>query len=167
MKRIGIFLCCILILQMLCACNAKTDNFKEPAYFYYCNQEVSYNTPTGIIQPEIREGAELHENLTAFLHAYLRGPVSQDLQRTIPADVYLVSCAADTDTVSIVFNTQFSKLNGVKLICACSALLMSVHDFTGAQTLAISVKDGMIEEKNVFIITMDDIVWMDTVTIEK
>ena len=44
---------------------------------------------------------------------------------------------------------------------------MSDHDFTAAQTMVISAKDGLFEEKNEFIITMDDIVWMDTVTIEK
>lgn len=167
MKRICLFLCCVMILQMLCACNAKAKDYKEPTLYYYINQDVSYNSPTAVIQSEVREGADLYGNLTAYLHAYLRGPVSQDLQRIIPTDVYIVTCGVTAESVNIVFSNQFSKLNGIDLICAGSALLMSVHAFTGVDTLIITAKDGLIEEKDEFIITMDDIVVMDTVTIEE
>jgi len=165
MKRLCFLLCCILIMQMLCGCNAKPEDFKEPAFFYFINSEVSYNSPAGVIQAEVREGAELHGNLTAFLHTYLRGPSSQNLQRIIPADVYLVSCAVEDGMVNIVFSNQFSKLSGIDFVCACSALLMSVHGFTGADSLTISVKDGLIEEENAFTVTMDDFVWVDTITV--
>ena len=167
MKKFCIILCCTLMMQMLFACNNRSENIKQPTIFYYNTKEVTYNSPNGIIQPEIREGAELHGNLTAYLHSYLRGPVSHDLQRIIPSDVYLVSCTSEDDLIEIVFSKQFSNLSGIDLICACSALLLSVHDFTGIETISISAKDALLEDKEEFIFTMDDIVWVDTATIQE
>lgn len=167
MKKICILVCCILMTQMLCACNTRPEDYQQPTNFYFSSKDVSYNSPMGVIQPEVREGADLHGNLTAFLHAYLRGPKSQDLVRVIPSEVYLVSCDITDKTANIVFSTQFSNLKDIDLIYACSALLMSIHDFIGADTLSISAKDAMIDENCTFTITMNDIVWMDTVTIEE
>ena len=166
MRKFCLFLCCMLLIQMLCACGGKTESFEEPVNFYYTKEEISYNSSDGAIQAEVQEGAELHGNLTAFLHAYLRGPQSTNFKRTIPKDVYLVSCEINDEFVEIVFSKQFSNLSGIDLVCACSALLLSVHDFTGVDSLHIIAKNALIEEKEVYVITMDDIVLMDTVTIE-
>ena len=77
--------------------------------------------------------------------------------------VYVVSCQIDADRVILVMSSQFSNLSGIELTTACSALLMTIHDYTGAQTLQISAKDAQLDDKNEIILTMDDIVLIDTV----
>lgn len=162
MKRITIFLCCVLLLMNLCSCSGKDEEFKEPVNFYYCNKEISYNSPTGVIQPEVREGVGYYGNLSAFLRAYLRGPISYELRSFIPSDVYLVSCEVSENMATVVLSAQFAKLSGVDLSAACSALLLTIHDYTGSDTLQVSAKDTQLDAKDVFVISMDEIVLMDT-----
>jgi len=162
MKKICLLLCCVLILQLLCACGGQQEEFEYPVNFYYVNKEIFYNSASGVIQAEKREGKGLYNNLTAFLHAYLLGPSNSELQQLIPADVYLVSCSADDDIINIVFNSRFSKLTGVKLSTVCAAILLSVYDYTGIDTIQVSAKDSKLEDKDVIVFSMDDIVLMDT-----
>ena len=163
MKKLSLLICCALLAQLLCSCAAKKEEMKEPVNFYYCNSNIAYNSPTGVIQAEVRESAGFHGNLLAFLRAYLQGPVNSELKRFVPADVYVVSCQIDADRVILVMSSQFSNLSGIELTTACSALLMTIHDYTGAQTLQISAKDAQLDDKNEIILTMDDIVLIDTV----
>ena len=163
MKKLCILLCCVLLLQMLCACNGKNEELKAPVNFYFRNKEITYDSPTAVIYPEVREGAGFHENLTAMLRSYFVGPNSETLERFIPADVYMVSCEHDADEVAIVMSSQFSELTGMDLTAACSALLLTVHDFTGAQTLRISAKDAQLDGKDEIVISIEDIVLIDTV----
>ena len=163
MKKLCILICCVLLLQMLCACNGKNEELKAPVNFYFRNKEITYDSPTAVIYPEVREGAGFHENLTAMLRSYFLGPNSSDLERFIPTDVYMVSCEHTADEVTIVMSNQFTKVTGVDLTAACSALLLTVHDFTGAETLKISAKDAQLDDKDEIVMSIEDIVLIDMV----
>lgn len=161
MKKLCVLLCCCLLLQMLGACSGKEEEFEVPVNFFYCSKEVSYNSPTGVIQPETREGKGYYDNLSAFLNAYLRGPISQELESLIPADVYLVSCEVHHHTAKVVLSAQMSKLSGVDLSAACGALLLSIHSFSGVETLLISAKDSQLDDKDEIVLNIEDIVLID------
>ena len=161
MKKISILLCVVLVLQMLSGCFSKEEDFREPINFYYYSNEVNYNSSTGIICPEVREGAGYHGNLTGFLQSYLNGPKSSAVRKIIPSDVYLVSCELNDDVIKILFSKSFENLSGIDLSVACCALLLTVHDYTGVNTIVISAKDGKIDDKDSITFTMDDIVLMD------
>ena len=163
MKKVCIMLCCVLLLQLLCACTGHKEEFEKPVNFYYCNTEIFYNSPLGVIHPESREGAGFHGNMTAMLRSYFLGPVSSNLELVIPPDIYMVSCEKIGDEVSIVMSNQFSKLTEMDLSIACSALLLTVHDFTGAETLRISAKDAKVNDKDEFVLSISDIELVDTI----
>ena len=163
MKKLSLLICCALLVQLLCSCMTDKEDIKEPVNFYYCNSNIAYNSPTGVIQAEVRESSGFQGNLLACLRAYLQGPVNSELKRFIPADVYIVSCQIEADMVNLVMSSQLSDLSGIELTTACSALLMTIHDFTGVQTLQISAKDAQLDDKDQIILTMDDIVLIDTV----
>ena len=163
MKKLSFLICCALLVQLFYACAAQKEEIKEPVNFYYCNRDITYNSPAGVIQAEVREGSGFNGNLLVFLGTYLRGPVNSELKRFIPADVYIVSCQSESDCVNLVLSNQFSNLSGIELTTACSALLMTIHDYTGAQKLQISAKEAQLDDKNEIILTMDDIVLIDIV----
>lgn len=167
MKKVCLLICSALILQMLCSCAAKKEDYLVPTQFYYGTKEITYHSPTGVIQAETREGAEYQGNLDAFLRAYLQGPVSTQLQLIIPSDTSLVSYETDGSTICIVMSAQLSKLSGISLLTACSALFLSLHDFSGIETLRVSAEGCQLDEKDEIVITMDDIVLMDMVNIEE
>ena len=108
MKKLAILMCCAVFLQILLGCGAAKDDYKEPVNFYYEKTNVSYNSSSGVIEKETREGSVFQGNLTAFLHAYLRGPESDILQSIIPSDVYLVSCEIIGNTAYITLSSQFA-----------------------------------------------------------
>lgn len=161
MKKLCILICLSLVLQMLGGCSRKEEDFQEPVNFYYCNNEVAYNSATGVIHPEIREGAGFYGSLTAFLQAYLLGPKNSDLYTLIPSDVYLVSCEISDNTATIVLSKSVEKLSGIDLVTACSALLLSVYEYAGITTISVSAKDGRLDDKDQFVLSMDDIVLID------
>lgn len=164
MKKSCLLLCFLLILQILCGCTSKKEEFKKPVNFYYCRREVTYNSPQAVLYPETREGYSYHSNIIAYLHAYLCGPQSEELEAPIPPDVYLVSCSVEEGIADIVFSNQFSKLSGVKLATACSALLLSVHEFSNVETIRVRAKDAQVDGRAYFELSLDDIVLLDTVT---
>ena len=163
MKKIALILSVLVVLNLFCGCTAKKEEFEEPVNFYFGRKEIAYNSPSGVIQAELREGASFHNNLTACLRTYMLGPASSHLQRLIPADVYLVSCQLEEETAAVVMSSQFSELSGLELSTACSALLMTIHDYSGVQTLKISAKDALVNDEDEFVLSMDDIVVLDTV----
>ena len=167
MKRTLLLIVSFLFVLSLCACGSTKEEINEPVNFYYLKSEINFNSASGVLEKEVREGAGFHDNLSAYLHAYLRGPLSSELESLVPSEVYLVSCEAVDNTVSIVFSAQFSSLSGLKLTTACSALLLSVHDFTGADTIYIQAKDEKIDGKDAIVLSMDDVVLTDIVELTK
>ena len=163
MRKCSLLLCCILLLQLLCSCSATKEEFKKPVNFYYCRREMTYNSAQAVIQPEIREGYGYHGNIVGYLQAYLHGPVSEDLEALIPSDIYLVSCTVDNGIADIVFSSKFSQLSGIRLSTACTAILLSVNEFSNVDTVRIRAKDTQLDEKEYFEISMNDIVLLDAV----
>ena len=165
MKKTYLLFFCILILLIiaLCACSTQKKELQEPVSFYYASSDITYNSPTGVISSEIREGVGYHGNLSAFLHAYLRGPASSNLENVFPSDVYLVSCEIEEQVAKITLSAQLSNLSELKLTTACSALLMTVHEYTGVDTICIQAKGEKLDGKDAITLSMDDVIFIDTV----
>lgn len=162
MRKFCCLVCCILTLQLFAACSRSNDEIQQPVDFYYINKEISYNTQDGVIGSEIREGSQLY-TLEDFLRVYLKGPVSSNLQSLMPDGVSLLSCTVENETVYIHLSSQFSALSGIKLTTVCSAILLTVHDYTGVQTICVSAENAKLDYKDVFQLSMDEIVLMDAV----
>lgn len=167
MKKIVILICCSLLLLSLLGCGKSKEDFTTPVNFYYEKTDFSYNSECGVIEKEVREGAALQGNVTAFMHAYLRGPDINDLQSIIPSDVYLVSCLIENETAYLTFSSQFSRLTGMKLTTACSAVLLSLHDYIGIDTVSIQAKESKLDDKDMIVLSMEDVVRIDTVEIKE
>ena len=163
MKKVCIFICIILLFQLCCGCVNQSEELKKPVSFYYCRREISYNSSDAVLQPEIREGYSYLNNVIAFMQAYLRGPNSNDFVKIIPADVYLVSCNIEESTANIMFSRQFSVLSGIELTTACTAVLLTLHEFSGVDQIHIQAKDAQIEDNEMITFTLDDIILVDTV----
>ena len=162
MKKLSIFLCCVLLLQLLCACSKKDEEILVPVNFYYSNKEFSYNTSSAVIHSELREGYGFEGNVASLIETYLRGPETSQLKSLIPLDVVLVSCEQRDEHLELTFSSEFSELSGVKLTAACSALLMTLHEFADIQTVAVCALDCQLDDKNVFELSIDDIVTLDS-----
>lgn len=163
MKKICLLLCCALLLQILYGCSGKEEEFKKPTNFYYCRREFNYNSSQAVIQPEVREGYGYQDNMDTFMRAYLYGPVSEELEMLIPSKVYLVSSSFEDKAAEIILSKQFSMLSGAKLATASSAILMTIHDFFGIESVRIYAKDAKLDDKDYIELSLDDIVLLDVI----
>ena len=163
MRKIPLLLCFVLILQLISGCTRKNEEIKQPVTFYYANKVVSYNTPDAVIGNEIREGADFRK-LEDLLHVYLRGPLSSELQSMIPNGVSLQSCVVEDKIAHIYLNTKFAELSGIKLTTVCSAFLLTVNEYADIQTVSIRAENAKLDDKEAFVLSIDDIVLLDTVT---
>ena len=71
------------------------------------------------------------------------------------------------DTADIYLSSQFSELSGINLTIACSAMLLTVHDFSGVQSICVYAENEKLDDKEAFLLSLDDIVLVDTVTSEE
>ena len=161
MRRIALLLICILILN-LCACKKQQEEIQLPTNFYYSTTEISYNTKSGVINSEVREGIDFQGNLQLLLQEYLQGPHDLDLQALIPSDVTIISCTVTDNAANITFSDSFAKLTGIKLSIACSSLLMTINEYSGFDTLSVRAENSLIDDKDEITITMDDILLLDS-----
>lgn len=166
MRKFTFLLCCVMLLQLFAGCSGNNEEIEKPVSFYYINNEISYNSPEAVISDEIREGAQF-QSLEDLLAEYLDGPVSSELQTLIPSNVSLLSCVVNRDTADIYLSSQFSELSGINLTIACSAMLLTVHDFSGVQSICVYAENEKLDDKETFLLSLDDIVLVDTVTSEE
>ena len=162
MKKIAILFICIIILSFS-ACGNEQEEFQEPTNFYYCAQDIAYNNISGVIKAEQREAIQFHGNLASLLRSYLHGPSNPELQMLIPSNVTLISCAVNENAVTVTLSEPFSKLTGIKLSTASTAMLMTIYDYAGVDTLCVRAENALLDEKDEIVITIDDIMLLDSV----
>lgn len=163
MKRMMCILCCLLLLPMICACANRNVEYEKPANFYYISNDISYNSLNGVIRAEVRETANFYGDIETFVHAYLDGPDSSDLQSYIPADTEFISCTLLDEEVHVTFSDAFSKLSGTRLSAASCALLLSLHDYSTINAIRIRAENNQLDGKDEIFLTIDDIVLIDPV----
>ena len=166
MRKFSFLLCGVLLFQLFAGCSGKNEEIEKPVNFYYINNEISYNSPEAVISAEIREGTQL-QTLEDLLPVYLKGPESPELQTLIPNGVSLLSCVVNHDTAEIYLSSQFSELSGINLTIACGAMLLTIHDFAGVQSISVYAENEKLDDKEVFMLSLDDIVLVDKVTSEE
>lgn len=166
MRRIAVLLLCIVLLVSLAACKMKEANIQEPTNFYYCRKEISYHSIDGVILGEIREAANFHGDSETMLLSYLLGPYSNDYISLIPTDTKLISFQTSGEDAYLILSEEFAQLSGIKLITACSCIAMTLYEYTGVETLHISVESGQLDGKDALVINALDVVLMDTLYVK-
>lgn len=166
MKRIKSILCLCLCVLIFCSCGRKAPEYLSPVNFYYCNRTVSYNSPTALINPEVRESAGFDNDIVKFMKVYLQGPISDELNRIVPVNTVLRFAELEEHTVHLDFSKEFADLSGIELTTACVCIVKSLHEFAGVETVVFTAEGSLLDEKESFTLSMEDIVTMDTVTVE-
>ena len=161
MKKVISLLLGILIVLSFCACNSSNENFQEPINFYYCTEEITYNTKHGVVKPEIREGIIYSNNVQMMLRAYLEGPIDSSYVSYIPSEAKLVSFQRNNTEAFVTFSEEFAELTGIKLTTACSCVAMTISEYCGVDVLYIRAENSQLDNKDAIKISIADIVLMD------
>ena len=167
MSKCKMILCICMCALLLCACSGKEPVYLEPVNFYYCNQTVSYNSPAALISPEIRESAGFENDINKFMEEYLKGPISDELKMVIPTGTTLCNARVQDNVVLLDFSHEFANLSGIDLTTSCVCIVKSLHEFAGIESVVFRADSSLLDEKDSFTLSMEDIVTMDTVTMEE
>lgn len=163
MKKLSILLCCILLLQILCACGKTEEVMRQPVTFYYRNAEVEYNTSGGVIGYEIREAAFCMGSKELLIQEYLTGPNAESLRNPVPEDAKLVKFYTENRESYLVFSQEFAELSGIDLSVCCSCILLTLNDFANVQTIHVSAENSLLDEKKEFVLSMGNIEFTDII----
>ena len=161
MRKILVLLLCILLILSLCACKNKDSKIIEPVNFYYCNEEISYNSASGVIAAEIHEGAEFQSDAQVMLRSYLQGPKSNDYISLIPENTIVISLEITDSEAYIKLSDTYSQLSGIKLATGSSCIAMTLHDYTGVERIHFSTENELLDNKDEYVITLDNLVLLD------
>ena len=161
MKRLIICILCVAIVFSLCSCKDNNVEIQEPVNFYYTNMDVSYNTSTGVICPEIRDAVYFDGNLFALMEEYIEGPATDQLSSPLPVGTQLIAVERINDIVYVTFNKSFAALSGIHLSTAGSCILMTLNDYADITQVNIKAESAQLDNKDVLIMTMSDIVLKD------
>ena len=162
MKKILCLILAICTLLLLCGCTSKDEPMLEPANFYYRNSQISYETSSGLISPQVTEIAHHNGNLINILDAYLKGPTNSEHYHTFPSGTQLVSLDIKDSNAKIQLSNDFARLSGIHLSISCACLSMTVMELTGATSVTISTVSTTLDGNQSITMDMQSILLFDS-----
>ena len=159
MKRL--FISFVILCVILCGCSSAANKLTEPVKFYYRVSTVSFNTDSGVIAGETREGVHF-QNTLELLAAYLRGPVTDNLTCPFPSDVTVISVDTVNATCTVTLSKDFSALSGLDLTIACNCLGMTLLEHTGVNTVEIIAAEAELDGQKSVLITRNSFLLFDS-----
>ena len=160
MKRILPFLLLVSILITLCSCKKNTDNFEEPAAFYYLSNPIE----STVFVAEIRDIVNYHQDFLEILNSYFMGPnkdSKDSLLSPFPAGCAAISLIQEENTVKITVNDSFASLTGIDLSIASTAVAMTLTELTGCEAVEIRAESGQLDGLNVIRLSAENIYVVD------
>ena len=163
MKRVVAMVLCLIFTAALCGCKKKDAEIQVPVNYYYCKNEYSYNSDSGIFCVEIHEGVDFRANTKRMLDSYLLGPYIDGCINLLPENTRLVCCEMKDNALNLRFSEELSQLSGVRISMFCSCVTMTVADYTQIETVIFSAENSQLDNKDEIILNVADIAITDTV----
>ena len=142
MKRYFLILIAVFTFSILSGCGRTSENFEQPANFYYKSTDVSFFEEDSVISPEIRETARFNGNMLDTVNAYLQGPVSDKLTSPFPTGLKAVKLTTDESNAQLHLNEESLSLSGLDATIAYSCLCATVTELTGCETVDIHLENS-------------------------
>lgn len=142
MRKLAALILLSLMLFNLAGCG-KEQQYKQPISFYYKTANLSYDAVCSTITPEIREGADL-QSTQDILNLYFAGPNSDSMVSPFPADLTLISCQLDEDTLYLIVSDELAALSGIDLTLACCCMTLTCLSVTDADTVCIQAETALL-----------------------
>lgn len=163
MKRLICLLLVVICIGTLCSC-AKKETIRQPVTFYYCAETIDYNSTTGVIVPETREGYGYESNLTSLINLYLQGPIHQGFFSPFLKGTSVLNISSDAEVSTIMLSKNFSELSGYQLTLACTCIAKTLMELTGCRIVRIGAQDAVLDGNAYIQMTEDSILLIDHYT---
>ena len=149
MKRIFCGLLCLILCFSLFGCEKAEEPIpmKEPVTFFYLRNDFDYTNTDSVIGSEPREAAGHKDDLAYLMEQYFKGPLSENLANTFPANCGLVSFSTRSSTITVVITDSLATLSGTDLTIACVCLAKTITGITGYPKVVIRTQTQLLNGK--------------------
>lgn len=165
MKRILYLIGLIAVICGLFGCTQQETVYISPVDVYYCKETITYNTENGVIASETREFSGWEGKNRDFLNLYLSGTRVEDLVSPFPVGAWIIKMDQTDTDVTLLLNSNFSRLTPSEFTLSCACLSMTVMELTGIETVNIQL-DGTKQDNNIIIMTKDSLSFADDTLIK-
>lgn len=163
MKRILILLLIVALLTpVLFGCQRENTEILSPVNFYYPKAVYSYGSADSVLGSEQRETAGFEGDFRYIMNLYLQGPTSSELVSPFPAGITVFSLYFKKGCAYLILNEAFSKLTGLELTLACTAIAKTIAEMTNMKSVDISVKSHELDGSDHIILNIEDILLLDS-----
>ncbi len=166
MKRLTCFLLALLCIPFFWGCEQNQDVPENAIVFYYRRIDSSYGTSGSTIAKEYRDSSELQDGIYGILTTYLKGPEAEQLHRTFPAGIRLISVNIHDDTADIVLGGTYGALTGLNQAIACACLTLTTCELIGVKQVQIRRESQSPAGANTVILRPENIILNDNCTLE-
>ena len=160
MKRLIAIIMVIIISIGLIGCGQNSD-IRVPLNFYYCSDPVTYNSQTGVIAPEVREGSNI-TGLHDALNVYLDGPVSDGYRSIFPKNTSIVDISQSEDILTVVLSDEIASLSDHKLTLACIGLSLTALELCDCSFVRIYAENSDLSSSPFIEINRRNLLFIDS-----
>ena len=167
MKRFYCMLILFMYVLSVVACSSQPEKtFQSPVNFYYCAQDMQYNSETCVIRCEIRDTVALNSNdrLTEIINLYFKGPEDLSLGCPFPENLTLKRCTINGDILQVILSNHISSLKGYDLTLACACLTKTFLELTDASSVEIRAEGGRMGDSRSVTMSSETLLLLDTCT---
>ena len=158
MKRIIIILTIVALLISFIGCTKNTENFDQPAQFYY----KWASTEDALFGAETREIKSYSDDLLAVANFYFTGPDSDAYVNVFPDGLHALSLEVQENKLMLLLNDELSTLSGLELSIACACMSMTLLELTGCTEIVIKAESKLLDGKASISMKLDDLYLLDT-----
>ena len=166
MKKTTALLLLLSLCLSLAACGSDEPKLQSPVSFYYPRSEVTYGSADSVIGSERREAAGYQNNYIDLLGLYLKGPISPEFKKPMPAGTELLYLSVENGTAIVTLSDHIARITGMELTVACACLAKTVMAITGAEAVDIRAHSQSLGDTGNIMITKDNILLLDDAAIQ-
>jgi hypothetical protein len=160
MKRIFVFLLCVVLIFTMLGCNKQSKNTQTGNAFYYPLASIPFGKGSSAIAAEYRstEGPNVWMHI---LNDYFAGPHSEKYKNPFPAGLQAQMTAMEKNTLYVTVSKELAQLSGLELTIACSCLSMTCMELTGAENIVISAENSLLDGQKSITMNKDTLLLID------
>ena len=138
-RRNGL-IACLLALLLLCGCSGRLrkEDCANPIEFYYCSDEISFDSRTGMFTPELRDLGSRQITIPEILKLYFAGPETPALTSPFPAGTSCEQIALKGNVLTLRLNEAYGTLTGVRRTQADACLTLTLTQIHGVNAIRIT-----------------------------
>lgn len=152
---------CVIFMILFSGCSQNSSDYVKPIKFYFPTAPGTYENGDKIISAEQREGVDYGDDLVWLLNTYLSGPISTELMNTAPAGSRVLEIRTANNRILVYMNKAFSSLDGIELSVTCSAIAMTLMDYTGKDHVIFFVEDALLDGNESIVINKENLILQD------